>query len=63
MEDKAPAPEKTELDPAFASVSASSFPWIPQCPGTQINRTLLDKASSWNESLHYSTTLEDTAYD
>jgi hypothetical protein len=54
---------KAEFDPALASASASSFPRIPQCPGTHTSRTLLDKASSWRESPHCNTTLEDTAYD
>jgi hypothetical protein len=56
-------PTKAELDSALASASASSFPWIPQCPGTHTSWTLLDKASSWRESLHCSTTREYTAYD
>jgi hypothetical protein len=27
-------PTKADIDPALATTSASSFPWIPQCPGT-----------------------------
>jgi hypothetical protein len=53
-------PAKAELDPTLASALASSF---PHCPGTHTSRTLLGKASSWRESPHCSTTLEDTAYD
>jgi hypothetical protein len=37
---------KAELDPALANASASSFSWIPQCPGIHTSRTLLDKVSS-----------------
>jgi hypothetical protein len=54
-------PKKAELDPTLAP--ASSFSWIPQCPGTHTSQTLTDKTSSWRESLHYTTTQEDMLYD
>jgi hypothetical protein len=50
------SPTKSKLDFALASASASSFPWIPQCPGTLMSWTLLDK-----ESPHCSTTMEGRA--
>jgi hypothetical protein len=53
---------KAELDSVLASASASSVPWIPQCPGSHTNWNLLDKASSWRESPQCITTLADTAY-
>jgi hypothetical protein len=54
-------PTKAELDSTLANASASSFPWILQCPGTHTSRTLLDKASFWREYPHCSTTLEGKA--
>jgi hypothetical protein len=47
-------PTKAEIDLALASASASSLPWIPQCPGTHTSQTLLHKDKWESLSEHFS---------
>jgi hypothetical protein len=53
-------PQKLDLDPSPTKPSASSFPIIPQWPGTQNNWTQLWIESPCREFRHCSTSFDDT---